>query len=800
MQKLLLSLVLLYLSPAGLRAQEKVMVSGIITDSLTQPVAGAVVSLKNQKLVRTGLSDSKGFYSVAVPANESKFTLHVTHVSFNDYADSLTVGSFFGTITKTVVLSPKAKSMTGITVTAAAPYITQTAEKITINAAASPVAAGGNAYDVLLSAPGVMEINNNLQFRGKGISILIDGRQTNLQGDELKNFLTTMPANGIDKVELLPNPSSKYDAQGGSVINIKLAKNKNFGTNGSLMAGVGAGRYGRYNAGVSLNNRNKKTNVYGSYDYQYNRQYYKNASVRVINPDKNITENEFDLRERNNHAFKLGLDYDISKRTSFGFLMRGFANYRNRSVDNRSVIDVLREKNDTTSAVSTFGKASFSSPALNVYLKSVLDSSGNELTVNADYFSYHKAWSDDFVTRYYDPQGVEYLPAYVLRDNSPGTNDVYSASADFLHPGKKIKWEAGLKTTFTQTDNDVRWEYLQGGSWKTDAGKTNRFIYKENINAAYININKAFKKSSVQAGLRLEQTNAQAISVTLNTTNKRNYANLFPVIAYQYQLKKNQQLSFTYRKSIQRFGFEIVNPFVIYQSQYAYYQGNPSIKPMILHTVGASHSWKYQLFSNVTYTYIKDALAPVYRQNMLTNTVINSYDNLNMAHVLNVDITLAKAFLKGKWISSNTAGSMYAKYVAKDGSLQSQNARLTGFFTTSNQFKLKRDWMAELSAFYYSPIASGVYQQKNRFSVNTGLSKELWKKKANLKLSVRDIFNTLTVRYDIKNAGINAQYENKMESRFVNLAFTWKFGNMNVKANKNRRTGVEEERGRMGAN
>ena len=363
------------------------------------------------------------------------------------------------------------RQMKEVVVNGARPFITQTADKITINVAQSPLAAGSNAWDVILRAPGITEQNGQINYTGKTIIVLINGRPTALSGEELKNMLTNMPANGIDKVELLPNPSAKYDAQGGSIINIWLLKNQLYGANGNFTAGIGTGRYARANTGLALNYRNKKLYMYGSYDFAYNRQYFNNVSNRVVDPLTGIHESEYDLRTRNNHSYKLGLDYDLNKNTSFGFLLRGSINYRDRAVTDESVI-LPAAGSDSSSMVYTNGYARFMNHSANMYYKKTLNPAGKELNINADYLNYRKTWNDDFVTHYLDAAGNEYLAPFILRDASPADNTIRSFTIDYVHPARIGKWEAGLKTAFTTTDNDVLWMQQVDTNWKMDLAKT----------------------------------------------------------------------------------------------------------------------------------------------------------------------------------------------------------------------------------------------------------------------------------------------------------------------------------------
>ena len=684
-----------------------------------------------------------------------------------------------------------------VVISAAKPYITQTTDKITLNVAQSPLAAGGNAWDLILRAPGVTEQNGSISYNGKTVTVLVNGRPTALSGDDLKNMLGNMPANGIDKVDIIPNPSSKYDAQGGSIINIHLLKNQAYGASGSFTAGIGSGRFARGNTGLSLNYRNKSISIYGSYDYVYNRQYSDYLTTRLPDPATTINEQEYEIRTRNNHAYKCGLDYDIDKNTSVGILLRGSVNYRDRSVTDQSVVTRLWGK-DSSSSVFTHGYSRLLNSTANVYYKKTLDANGRELTINGDYLDYRKGWSDDFDTHYYDDVGKEYLNPFILCDESPAQNTIRSGTIDYTQPAKAGKWEAGLKTTFTTTDNNVLWLQQVNNTWKTDSGKTNHFVYHENISAAYLNFSKTIKKYSIQLGLRAEQTFTKGELLTQEQVNRRNYFNLFPNVAVQYNASKTQQFGFNYRKSIQRFGFDYINPFIVYHSQYAYSQGNPGIVPMMLHSFELSYSWKNQVFARAGYTRLVKVLGPTYRNDAATQAVISSYGNLRNADVYTATLTVVKSLFKGKWTSTNTLGSFYARYSVD--ALNQTNAKVTGYLTSNNAFLLSKKIKGELTGYYYTPIAVGVYQQKSMYMASAGISYAIMSGKGALALNLSDIFNSLRIKNDVQYQQVNMQYNNKAETRFVNLVFTWRFGNNKVKAVKSRKTGIEDEKSRMNAN
>jgi hypothetical protein len=448
--------------------------------------------------------------------------------------------------------------------------------------------------------------------------------------------------------------------------------------------------------------------------------------------------------------------------------------------------------------VNTSGKARILNPAVNIYYKTNLDTNGKQLVLNADYFRYNKTWKDDLITNFFDPSGTQVLAPYLLMNNSPAVNEIRSLSADYSQPLGKGRLEAGLKATLTTTDNDINWQQQLEKQWVTDKGKTNHFIYDENIYAAYATYSRTIRKFDLQAGLRTEQTYTKGTSLTLNQVNKRDQLNLFPSLVVMYNHSEKHQYGFSYRKSIDRYSFDVVNPFITYVSQYQYNQGNPNIRPSIGHSFEVSYTYNNELFVSVNYQRFTDVPAAIYRKDT-GNVVISTEVNLRSADAVNASITWSKSLLDNKWTSTNSAMLTYAKY-NEPGRDNLDNALTGAFVKTNNIFTIAKGLSAELSAYYFSSIVFGVYKYKPRYAVSAGISKSILHNAGKLTLNVSDLFNTLSTNYNIASFGVTSYNENKIESRFARLVFSYKFGNLKVKAARNRTSGIEDQQFRMGSN
>ena len=772
--------------------------TGTVADSLSrQALPFATVVLQGpadaHNLLSTVTNAQGAFRFEAVPAG--KYDLQVRYVGYKTAAPvSVTVGNGQSAALAVLLVADR-KLLAGVTVTAAKPFIEQHADKLVLNVAASPIAAGGTAYDVLGRAPGVLEQNGGFVLRGKTVTVLFDGKTTNLSGEELKTMLGAMPGNTLDKVEVIANPSARYDANGAAIINIITTKSRKFGTNGTATLGLGAGQYGRYNAGLSLNHRTEKLNVYGGLDRQENQVYSTTSAYRKADSELEILESGREVRHNQNNSAKVGFDYELSKHSSAGVMLKGMLNTRDS--DGQNLARLSDNVPLTASLVRNVGAAQFLSPSVNIYYKTKLDTLGRTLTLNADYFGYDKQWSHDYTTRYFDDQMQETGPASLLRDTSPARNSVRSASADYAQPFHKGTLEAGLKTTFTTTDNDIRWEQATAGQpWAVDLGKTNHFIYRENINAAYGTFARTVKKVDVQMGLRAEQTNTDGTSLTTSQTTLRQYLDLFPSASIQYNKSEKVQLGFSYSRKIDRFRFGIVNPFVSYISQYSYAQGNPNIRPSFSHNFEFTHSYNNLLSTSISYGHHTDVLMETYRKEAGTQVVVHSFDNFRSAESLSASTTLSKPLLHNKWMTVTTLGLEYAQ-INNTPNVGLSTARPAYYVSSNHTLTLPYGLKAETSAMYMSPMTFGGIAFQPRFSSSFGVSKSLFKEAATLTLNVSDVLNTQQYGYEVLANGLNSTNLDKAESRFVKLNFSYKFGNQRVKASQRRSTGIEAEKGRM---
>lgn len=675
-------------------------------------------------------------------------------------------------------------ALKGVTINAAKPFVEMKAGKMILNMANSPLTAGSNVLEVLQMAPGVqVDQNGRITYNGKPVTVYLEGRPSYLNTEALKALLTGTQGQNIDKIELISNPSAKYDAAGGAMINIKMKKEKGLGLNGNVTVGMGHGDYFRTNESVFLNYRAKKLNVYGGYDLSYGKRSALSTSERNT-PDFSIPGNGAGVNTSQSHNFRSGLDYNISSRSSFGFTLNAMYNEKRSASNQTSRFYSKSLLPDSTLVADNNGTGGFFTPAFNAYFTTKLDTTGKELTINGDYYTFNTRSRQSFDTR------SNLAAAYLLRHNSPQEIGIRSLSADYKQP----HWEAGLKTIFIKTNTDTRWEEQTTAGWKPDSGKSNHFIYREWINAAYVNYAKDWKKWGLQAGLRLENTRTKGHSLTTGETFTKNYTRLFPNVALQYTLNDDQQFSFSYRKSINRPSYAAVNPFLTFESKYAYFRGNPDLGPEMAHAVELSHVLKGALFTTLSYMRYNGVVSEIYEQDPKSMVLYNSYSNLSYSEWFFAGISYTHKI--NSWWSNNTSlQGGYIRYNYDTVALQRSTPGF--FFSTINTFTVPKVCMIQAAFNYSSRVSSGLQEMKDYWGVNLAFQRSIWEKKMDLKLNFTDIFRTMQMGNisDYRNVRINTIHYN--DNRAVTFTMIYRFGDKNVKANRNRKSGIESEKGRI---
>lgn len=782
-------------------------VSGLVKDEEGKPVKGATISLlKDSSIVKYAVTGADGLYAFT-GIKEGSYRIKT---SFVGHKPSISAPfSYTGAdITMPATVMAKVEgNMKEVVVTATKPLVEVKADKTILNVEGTINAVGSDMMELLRKSPGIMvDKDDNITMNGKnGVQIYIDGRPTPLAGQDLANYLKSIQSSQVESIELITNPSAKYEAAGNAgIINIRLKKNKSLGTNGSVNAGWNIGNFAKYNAGVSLNHRNAKVNVFGSYSYN------QGTNINNLKIYRTVLDSIFDQKgritiENRSHNFKTGLDYFVNKKSTLGIIVNG--NFASPEFSNAGRTEISNANTHTIDRVLVADNTNhLKRDNMNVNLNYTYNNpNGKSLNLNADYGFYNLNSNQYQPNHYFDRNGVK-MSSVIYQMLAPTNIDIYSFKADYEQNFKKGKLGYGGKVGYVTSDNDFQRYNVYTTGNELDKDRSNRFDYKENINAGYVNYNRQFKGIMVQAGVRVENTNLEGMSTGLkkensdyvpyNVTFRRHYTDFFPSAAITFNKNPKSQFGLTYSRRIDRPAYQDLNPFEMKLDEYTFMKGNIDLRPQYTHSFGLTHTYKFKLNTSLNYSHVDDMFAQLLDTAERSKAFV-SKRNLAKQDVIALNVSYPLQIKKfSALLNMNTN---YSHYRANFGEGRKIDLDAFAFMVfTQSSYKLTKTLTAELTAFYNAPtVAMGTFKIKGMGNVDLGMQKQLFNGKATVRTSVTDIFHTMRFEGTSDFAGQKTTNNFRWESRQFKVNFVYRFGNMQVKAARQRTTGTEDENKRV---
>jgi iron complex outermembrane receptor protein len=766
-----------------------------------------LLKAKDSSLVKATIADAAG--TAVFEKIDSGF--YLLAISMTGYENKLSA-AFGLTVGGTKTLDPIVLALANTTntkevvVTGRKPFIQKLTDRIVVNVDNSIMSAGSSAFDVLEKSPGVLiDPNDNLSLRGRqGVIIMIDGKITPMSGTDLVNYLKGLPSNSIERIDIITNPSAKYDAAGNSgIIDIRMKKDQRLGMNGTLTAGYGQGVFPKANGGATFNYRNKKVNIYGNYNHAYRkglnhlflkREFFKNGLYDGAYDQDNYIKIPY-----HTNTARLGADFFVSKKTIIGVVASANFSSVNRSNTNSSLVLDRNKLPESSFSTNTKEKSNYNNLLGNINIKHTFDSTGKEFTADVDYGVYNNGTLSNFVTGFYAIDGSSIKPLYKLNGDQQGKITIATAKADYTHPmAAAIKIETGIKGSRVETDNDVVFIDNSNAQPVYDSSKSNHFNYKETNLAAYINFNKEFKKLSLMAGLRAEQTFVKGVQHVTDVSFDSSYLQLFPSLFLNYKLKEGHAVGISVSRRIDRPNYSELNPFRFFLDPSTYSSGNPYLKPQLTWSYELTYALQ-QINFTLGYSRTKDNTTVVIRPSETEDKVtiqvpvnLTSYDYYGLT--VSAPVKIAKW-----WNTVNNLNIFYGHYNGNLASTNLDNGTPSINATNNNTFMLGNEWTAELNAGLYSGGRYGFMVTKPQWFINAGVQKTLLNKKGTIRLSVTDIFWTNVPKAEVLFTNYIENWHAQRDTRVTTLTFTYRFGKTTVAASRRRTTASEEERNRAGS-
>lgn len=766
-----------------LNSADSSLIKGTITDSngdfLFEDIANG------KYVVAASMVGYKKTYSEAFELNETKTTHSVGEILFLEDAETLDAAMVYGQ----------------------KPFIEHQLDKTVVNVENSIISAGSTALEVLQRSPGIMiDKDGNITMKGKpGVTIMIDGKPTYLSMQDINNMLKSMPADQLEKIELITNPSAKYDAAGtGGIINIVMKKNTMLGLNGRVNAGYTQGFYPKFNGGANLNYRMEKWNFFGSYNANKRTGFWDMDLVRRFK-NGDVLENVYSQESHNpSSSFgqntKLAIDFYPNKKHSIGIFINGMFNDDNSAGGNKTSIFTDEARSNLVGYTNTSNEVNnaWKNISGNLNYKWNIDSTGKELTVNGDYATFTNNTDQYYETKYHDSSGTVYGTTDILKSLLPSKVTVYSGKIDYVHPlNSKMKFEMGAKSSYVSTDNNAQFFNEVNGTDFVDSSKTNHFLYEENINAGYLNFSSSLgKKWTGQFGIRAEQTVSKGTQLTIDSVFNRNYLNFFPSAFFNYKASEKHEFTISYSRRIDRPDYQSLNPFLYFLDPYTYMKGNVNLQPQYTDAYELSHTFMGFMNTSISYSHTSGVMTHVSEQNDSTHVNFATMDNLRSLDNYGFSTTLPIPITKW-WMSMNFINVFYNRYKGEVSGVSFDVGRPAWMLNSTNSLTFKNGWSGEIGFFYMAKQVHGIFFMNPMSNLSFGIQKKLFKDKGMLKLSASDVLYMSRWSGTVKFNNMDTEMYTRNDSRTFSINFSYKFGNSKSQYQR-KNSGASDELDRIG--
>ncbi|WP_282079240.1 TonB-dependent receptor domain-containing protein [Aquimarina algiphila] len=757
------------------------------------PFANVILTQEDGNIVNGGITDEDGNFSITAKKGNYKLI-----ISFIGYVDMNQDIELFDTINLgTITLTDSTTSLDEVVIKTTKKVIERKPDRLIFNVENSIAASGGDAMDALRVAPGIALQNNAITMIGRGESrVMIDGRLLQLSGEELVDFLASIAADDIKKIEIITNPPAQYEAAGnGGLINIVYKR--------------GARNSWKNNTSLAYNqNKYQFTTLRNNFFYNKNRLRFslstngtlgnrrEDEEIDVLYPDGQWLSDANVKARRDNISGRLSIDYDITEKTTIGAQYLG--NYSTPDYDILANTQIFNATNqiDSTLINNSFSGRSINSHLYNVHMTTKLDTLDRKISFDLDYFDYDNKLKQNDLVNSFSPNG-DFIGINLQSQNLGNQRiDNVSFKVDVEHPFSNININYGGKISFIKTINDLQNLTIQSAAPLFNPNSSNEFEYTEKIQAAYINGSKKIGDHwEFQAGLRLENTDTEGFSKTLNQKNTNQYLKLFPTAYISYQKNDNHTFSFNYGKRINRPSFRNLNPFRIYINSNAFSEGNPFLQPSFTDNFEFNHTYKGKLTTNAFLNIRSDGFGTIFSADEETEiqSIIreNYYTNYNwgIGEIHSFD-TLSW------WKSQNQIYLLGSKTVVDDNVVGVPQNGTQLYFATNNTFSLSKNTKLQANFWYRSPSKFVLFDISESYSFDLAIKHSMFKDKLQLSLALNDIFdkaNDGKLTSIVNN--VETVYAQNYSTRFARISISYSFGNSKIK-NKQRNFGNDEERRR----
>ena len=790
-------------------SQSTYQINGTVKDANDKAIDLTMVSLyhyTDSSFVKSEFTDQDGSFLLS-NINEGKYIIRLKQLGFLDYTDTIEVNQNLEL--PDIKLETNETVLDKVTVQANVPFVVRKIDRTVINPEAMIANAGSNALEVLERAPGVsVDPNGAILLKGRsGVQVFINDKPSYLSGSELENYLKSLPAGSIKTIEIMENPPAKYEAAGNSgIINIKLKRGSVKGLYGNTAVSYRRSRYNGSNNSFNLNyNKNKVslyTNVYAGFwesfqDLNINRYYLDEDDAL----QSSFAQNSFNHNKGKYLDGRIGLDLYPTDKATFGFSYKRSTSPGERSVDNTSLVSNANGNLLQRVVADNLSETGFRNNLVNAYFRKDLDTLGSAISFDADYVQYKSTNDQTFQNFQYDATDL-LIYQDQINGEIPSEINIAAVKADYTKPIKaKSKLDLGLKSAFTKTDNEAIYSTTIDDETNPNYDLSNRFIYDEWINAAYLNFGTTLGKVGLQFGLRGEVTHLEGNQLgnieKPDTSFSRTYGSLFPTFYAQTALDSlgKHGLNFSYGRRVDRPYFQDLNPFISPLDKFTFYTGNPNLLPTFSHNLSLTYSYNNKINTSLSYSITTNGI----RETLEIQDGIYYSRPGNIATSQYLALSVDASLPITKWYSINAYAE--AAYVQFDSQLYTEQLNSSGinvYTQASNIFRFKKGWRMDISGRYMTDQVASQLLIRGYAMVSMGIQKVILDGKGSIKLSANDLFYTQRGDGVINNLHqTEADWNSKYDSRSITATFSLRFGKTGSTKKKYNSSGSDSEQRRV---
>jgi len=786
--------------------QNDTQIKGYIFNPEKTPAMFSTAILLNQDsvIIKGVLTGEDGAF-VFDNLNAGKYLVKITNIEFKTHVSKpVLIKKNDIVVLDSIILTTNAFKLNTVEIVGRKALVEVHADKMVFNVASSVNASGNNGLELLSKAPGVVvDMDNNIILQGKsGVQIYIDGRPSRLSGRDLTNFLESIRSDNIEAIEIITNPSSKYDAEGtGGIINIKLKKSINSGFNGNVIGSYSKGVFPRSSIGSTVNYSGKKINLFTTLNYS--DDYFQTDIVESSYQNGYlIDKNSKSENHRKSYNFSGGMDYTINAKQSFSMDGRAFINRSNQELNSSSgIYDSVNNEDGEILKSQVLDEMTSENYNFNFSYRYILDSTSN-LSADFSMGKYSSTKNTYQPNDYYNTSEDTLLRSVNNQYDASTQIDLWSVMVDYEKRFKKFTLSSGAKYSYISTGNQLSYYNIENETQVIDTTRSNKFDYLEKVAALYFILNaRVSDKVTINAGLRMESTASlgtlESKVVTKDSEVSRNYTDFFPNVSISYDDQKKSVLSASIGRRITRPNYQDLNPFESRTSEISAWKGNPFLNPNYITNYQLTYSFKRKLVISNTYSVTKDFFANVFE---ITDGAGNILSPQNLQRAINNGLSVSYPLKVTKWWEFTTF--LVYNYSTFNGTIGNTvidvKANIYNF-RLQNSLKLPGKITMELTYFYTSPwIWGGTVNVDGGYAINFGIKKDFLNKKLLLQLTGSDIFRTRSDFYYHSNYG-GKQVEGiiTFDNQRFGINATYNFGNQKVKSTKKKKSAIDDDLNRI---